>query len=158
MLKSFSQFENSQAQQNGAAGVAVVLQNEPKPMILLVHSTNSSWAKPKLSIPKGGIEAGEEPLEAALREMYEETGILIKPSQLEPGIQTAEVWKGTKFMYNLYYFVCKISDVSEIGIDSIRVPKTQLQAEEVDWAGFIEIDEAYEKILSSQRIILDRVR
>lgn len=127
-------------------------------MILLVHPTGSSWASPKMGIPKGKIEEGEIIQEAAIRETYEETGILIDLSQVEPGIETAEVWKGTKFMYNIHYLVCNILDPTEIGLAGLRVPSSQLQAEEVDWAGFIKIGEAYEKVASSQRIILDRLR
>ncbi len=38
--------------------------------LVLVEQQGNSW-----SLPKGGIEAGESPLEAAVREIREETGI-----------------------------------------------------------------------------------
>lgn len=41
--------------------------------IILVHSTNASWRS--WSFPKGLIDEGETPAEAAARECYEETGI-----------------------------------------------------------------------------------
>jgi predicted NUDIX family NTP pyrophosphohydrolase len=45
--------------------------------VFLVHPGGPFWAKKDLgawSIPKGGIEEGEDPLEAARREFEEETG------------------------------------------------------------------------------------
>ena len=54
------------------------------------------------------------------------------------------------------YFILRISDLSEIGLTSDRVPKDQLQLEEVDWAGFVKIIDAYPKMNTYQRIILDK--
>ena len=53
-----------------SAGVAIVYDGK----VLLVHPTNASWKKSALGIPKGGIDNGEDSLEAALRELREETG------------------------------------------------------------------------------------
>jgi 8-oxo-dGTP pyrophosphatase MutT (NUDIX family) len=110
-----------------------------------------------MGIPKGGIEDGESLLDAAIRETLEETGIQINPGQLDKFAETAEVWKGSKYMYSIHYFVCNIADVSEIGLSSLRVPKTQLQEAEIDWAGFMDVKEAYQKVARSQHIILDRI-
>lgn len=157
MVKDFKEFSKDLSKHRDAAGVAIVLTAAPERMILLVHATGSSWQKPKMGIPKGGIEQGESILEAALRETLEETGIKLEESQLEPGIETAEVWKGSKFLYNIHYLVCKISSPMEIGLSGLKVPTGQLQQHEVDWAGFIKVSEAYEKMAASQRIILDRI-
>ena len=46
----------------------IVLNSERK--ILVVNQTHDSW-----SLPKGHIDPGETPLEAAKREIYEESGI-----------------------------------------------------------------------------------
>jgi 8-oxo-dGTP pyrophosphatase MutT (NUDIX family) len=46
--------------------------------ILLGHATRS----PRWDIPKGGLEAGESHLEAAVRELREETGLVAAPSDL----------------------------------------------------------------------------
>lgn len=47
--------------------------------LLLAHVTGQKhW-----DIPKGGADAGETPLQAALRETAEETGIVLDPASLE---------------------------------------------------------------------------
>jgi 8-oxo-dGTP pyrophosphatase MutT (NUDIX family) len=45
----------------------------------LVRGSNGSFG-----FPKGGIEPGETPEQAAVREFYEETGFTIPPGRLEP--------------------------------------------------------------------------
>ncbi len=47
-----------------------VILNKEGEIALTLHSNSQSW-----SFPKGGIEKGEDPLVAARREIYEETGI-----------------------------------------------------------------------------------
>ncbi len=137
-----------------SAGVVILYGKK----ILLVHPTNGSWVKPVMGIPKGRIEEGEDLMAAALRELSEETGIILSPDKLEKPAQTVEVFnKAGQYQHSLHYFVCRISELSEIGLDSLAVPKSQLQKEEVDWAGFINIKEAYGKVSRAQLIILDRL-
>lgn len=50
-----------------SAGGVVLNKNEE---ILVVNQNGNSW-----SLPKGHIDEGEEVLEAAVREIYEESGI-----------------------------------------------------------------------------------
>jgi len=154
-VKNFESFINEKMKTHGtlAAGITILYDNR----ILLVHPTNASWQKSTLGIPKGSIEHGEDPLSAAIREVKEEVGINIDPTRLDINHETVvlndRVGKAKK---TLIYFVYKIDDLSEIGLTGIRVPKEQLQIEEVDWAGFLTGLEAYKKTVNSQRIILDR--
>jgi 8-oxo-dGTP pyrophosphatase MutT (NUDIX family) len=136
-----------------AAGVAIIWNNK----ILLVHPTNASWRKPTLGIPKGKLDRpDEEPILAALRELEEETSIVLSQDQLDPESHQVIFYKNGKPDGRLIYFVCNIEDLSEIGLDSERLPKSTLQEEEVDWAGFLSADDAYPKISTSQLIIIDR--
>lgn len=153
-IKQFSEFLNEANSPRDAVGVAVLYRSK----ILLVHPANGSWVRPIMGIPKGGIEPGEDLLEAALRELKEETGITVSPAQLDPTVQTVEVFNNqSKYQHSIHYFICQIQDLSEIGLESISVPKDQLQKEEVDWAGFIDIKDAYHKVARAQLIILDRL-
>lgn len=157
---TFSSFVNEDVQKRAdSAGVVIVLRVPGQnPKILLVHPANGSWQKAIMGIPKGKIEDGEDPMVAAFRETFEETGIRLGPEHVGKEIHTAEVWSGTKFMNNLFYVICEIEDLSQIGLSSTVIQKDQLQQEEVDWAGFIDIIDAYGKVPATQRIILDRLR
>ena len=153
MISSFSKFNKEPKAYRHTAGIAIVYQGS----ILLVHPANGSWARPIMGIPKGQIENGENLIEAAIRETFEETGILIKPSQLDKIPKTVDIYSNGKYKNTLTYFVCEISDLSEIGLSELSVPREQLQKEEIDWAGFIKIDKAYTKMSPYQLIILDRL-
>ena len=144
---------NMNAKKN-AAGVCIIWDGK----ILLVHPTNASWQKSALGIPKGGIDPGEEPKAAAVRELFEETGIRVAESDLhpEPWVCNSITDKG-KLKWQLIYFQLQINDLSEIGLTSPKVPKEQLQLDEIDWAGFIPYPDAYSKIHKPQMIILDRL-
>ena len=153
-IKAFSEFLNESTKPRDSAGVAIVYDGK----LLLVHPTNSGWSKATLGIPKGEIEEGEDIQLAAIRELKEETGIQLSADQLDPTVHTFDLFnKSNKYIRSIHYFVCRVHDLSEIGLDSTRVPKTQLQQEEVDWAGFIDIKEAYSKVTRNQLIILDRL-
>lgn len=154
MIKQFSEFLAESTKNRDTAGVAIIYDGK----ILLVHPANGSWVRPIMGIPKGGIEEGEDVLAAALRELKEETGISLSPDQVDQIPNKVEVFnKSGKYQNAIHYFICQIQDLSEIGLDSISVPKQQLQKEEVDWAGFIDIKEAYHKVARAQLIILDRL-
>jgi len=56
------------------AGVLVTDERQ----LLLGHSTNNNF----WDIPKGAIELGESPINAAIRELKEETGIVVYPISL----------------------------------------------------------------------------
>lgn len=136
------------------AGIAIAYNGK----ILLVHPAKGSWVRPIMGIPKGKIEPDEDVLEAAIRETFEETGIKIAVDQLDSAPKTVEVWDANgQYRNSIHYFECKISDLSEIGLDSLSVPKDQLQKSEVDWAGFIDVKEAYSKVARAQLLILDRL-
>lgn len=53
-----------------AAGCIVVRQSATGPLLLLIHDRHGAW-----SFPKGHLDAGESSTQAAIREVYEETGI-----------------------------------------------------------------------------------
>lgn len=138
-----------------SAGVAIVYDGK----VLLVHPTNASWKKSALGIPKGGIDNGEDSLEAALRELREETGLIIDPSKLDLDYGTANKYNSSKNVdYQLFYYVAHIDNLSDIGMTSLKVDKSKLQINEIDWAGFVDINKAYELIHGYQMIILDRLR
>ncbi len=61
-----------------SAGLLVFRRRAGRVEVLIAHPGGPLWAKRDegaWSVPKGEIEAGEEPLEAALREFSEELGL-----------------------------------------------------------------------------------
>jgi len=137
-----------------AAGVAITWNNQ----ILLVHPTGASWKKSALGIPKGKIEEGEEPIDAAVRELREETGILIDKANLSPSPDVINAYdKNGNVNWQLIYYNFKIDSPLDIGMNNTRVQQDNLQLEEIDWAGFVPFIEAYPIIHRNQLIILDRV-
>jgi 8-oxo-dGTP pyrophosphatase MutT (NUDIX family) len=64
------------AERTVSCGVVIL---NPRGEVLLCHATETShW-----DIPKGQGEPGEQPVEAALRELVEETGIVLEASRLK---------------------------------------------------------------------------
>lgn len=58
------------------------------------------------SMPGGGLHKGEVPLVGLIREVREETGITLKPSQLKPAFSAIHRDRGLSFGYECY--VCQI--------------------------------------------------
>lgn len=155
MIKRFTEYiSESRAPRRNTAGVAIIWEDK----ILLVHPTGASWRRSALGIPKGKIEPGEDPLDAAVRELQEETGISINPSDLDQEANIVNIYKGDQLSHQLIYFVLRIQDPIQIGMMGDKVSKGSLQMHEIDWAGFVPILKAYDLIHREQLIILDRAR
>lgn len=128
--------------------------------VLLVHpggpffknKDQGAW-----SIPKGESQSGEEPLQAALREFEEETGLkpqgtpLALGSVRQPGGKIIHAWA-----------IEGDCDASRIRSNTFCLewpPKSGQLREfpEVDRAGWFRLEEARKKLLSGQRPLLDRL-
>jgi len=120
-----------------SAGILIVQQNR----ILLAHPTNAPWYG-TYTIPKGKLEGDENPLEAALRETYEEVGVRIsveeKKKKKKPYIIEYKNQQGNIYKI-LYWFVAEPK--KEVVID-----KKKKKKREVNWAGFLDKDEAMSRI------------
>lgn len=139
--------------QKQSAGLALIYNG----MVLLGHTTSRGWYG-SYGIPKGGIEKGESHLDAAIRETYEEIGIKVPRSLIDPTEYTFAVTSRNQ-QYNkiVYYYIVKIDNLSQIGLKDIKVPKSQLQVEEIDWAGFISYKEAQRRIMKSQLSLINNL-
>jgi predicted NUDIX family NTP pyrophosphohydrolase len=70
-----------------SAGILLYRQSGGELEVLLIHPGGPMWARRDAgawSIPKGGIEAGEDPLTAARREFSEEIGSSLPEDGVEP--------------------------------------------------------------------------
>lgn len=155
-INKFFEFDPFESKMKKSAGVIVILKNEK---VLLCHPTKSKWFG-SYSFPKGGIEQGESTLDAALRELREETSVVIdknKISNLEdPIIVDYLNKKGTKYKTITLYTVY-INDVSEIDLTSEVIDLERLQVEEIDWAGFLTKSQASVRIFHRISHLLDLI-
>jgi ADP-ribose pyrophosphatase YjhB (NUDIX family) len=132
-----------------SAGLVIIQNNK----ILLAHPTNAAWEK-SYSIPKGIIENNESTLSAAIRETAEEVGIV----NIEKYINHFEyeipyINNKGKLYKKVYYYVAYLPDNYLPDV----LPKSQLQLSEVDWAGFLDLYTAKEKIASKLNEVLKEI-
>lgn len=80
-------------------GCRAVILREGK--ILLSHETGTGW----WLVPGGGLEPGETPEECCIREVEEETGVLVKP--LRQFLTLYEYYE--EYRYISHYFICEIT-------------------------------------------------
>ena len=129
--------------------------------VFLAHPGGPFWAKKDLgawSIPKGEIDEGEDPLEAARREFEEETGF--RPEGIFRELTPVRQRSG-KIVHA--WAVQGDCDPTAIRSNTFTLewpPRSGRMQEipEVDRAGWFDLDAAMEKILEGQRELLDELR
>lgn len=84
-----------------SAGLLIYREKAGAVQVFLVHPGGPFWAKKDIaswSIPKGEFEEGEDPLQAALREFVEETGLQVPAGDplplgpLQTGRKVVHTW------------------------------------------------------------------
>jgi 8-oxo-dGTP pyrophosphatase MutT (NUDIX family) len=139
--------------QKQSAGLVIIYNG----MILLGHTTGRGWYG-SYGIPKGGIEDGEDKMSAAIRETYEEVGIKVPKKLINPTEHTFVVTsRNQNYNKTVYYYIVEINELSQLGLKDLKVPKSQLQVEEMDWAGFLSYKEATKRIMKSQVGLLNNM-
>ena len=147
---------------NRSAGLLLHRHRASEPVeLFLVHPGGPFWARKDLgawSLPKGLIDAGEEPLDTALREFAEETGHAPPPG---PYLSLGEVRQaGGKIV--LAWAAEGDVDARAIRSNTFRMewpPRSGREREfpEVDRAGWFAPDEALERLLPGQRPFVERL-
>jgi 8-oxo-dGTP pyrophosphatase MutT (NUDIX family) len=94
-------------------------------VLLIVH--RSMAGRPRWTLPKGGIEAGETPEQAALREVREETGHTAAITGVLGTIDYAFVWRPDRVRYlkTVHYFLMRW--------DGATPGERDDEAEHVEW-------------------------
>lgn len=128
--------------------------------VLVVHPGGPFWARKDAgawSIPKGLLEAGEDPLQAAQREFTEETGWTARGPFLSLG-QIRQ--KSGKIVCA---FACEGDvDPATLVSNEIRIPwpprsERSITIPEVDRAEWFDLDTARRKLNPAQAPFLDRL-
>ncbi|MEP7375734.1 MAG: NUDIX domain-containing protein [Chitinophagaceae bacterium] len=128
--------------------------------VLLVHPGGPFWAKKDLgawSIPKGEFGPGANPLDAAKRELEEETGIKAEGDFIE---LTPVRQKSGKLIYAWAWE--KDIDAAGIRSNSFEIewpPKSGKKKSfpEIDKAAWFSMDEARKKIVEGQAPLIDEL-
>ncbi len=98
-------------------GVAAIIRNASGEILFQRPSRDSEiW-----SLPAGAIELGETPAEAVKREVYEETGLHVRPHQLL-GVFGGETFRftyhdGNQVEYLVFMFECVVESGSLEAVD-----------------------------------------
>jgi predicted NUDIX family NTP pyrophosphohydrolase len=143
-----------------SAGVLLYKRKHGELRVLLVHPGGPFWAKKDAgawSIPKGEYVDGEDPEAAARREFEEELGIA-PMGNLEPLGEAVQPSRKRVIAFAAEGDL----DVAAIRSNTFEIewpPRSGRKQSfpEVDRAGWFTLEEAREKILSGQRVFLDRL-
>jgi len=136
-----------------AAGIVIVFEDK----ILLGHPTGQKWYK-SYSIPKGLIDKNEDIKDAAIRETFEEVTININKSKLK----TRYVLDYPNNKKRIFYYIVYINNLTDIGLSKTVINKNKFKPNnegilEVDWAGFIDFEEAKKRILPAQLPLIKHI-
>jgi predicted NUDIX family NTP pyrophosphohydrolase len=128
--------------------------------VLLAHPGGPFWAKRDAgawTVPKGEVEEGEDPLQAARREFAEETGFLAEPPFLSLGEVRQKAGK------RVMAWACE-GDADPLALSSntatLEWPRGSgrlLTFPEIDRCAWFSIDEAVRRINPAQAAFLHRL-
>lgn len=126
--------------------------------VLVGHMGGPFWARKDeaaWSFPKGGVEGGEQPLTAALREFQEETGIAPPPP---PYRDLGEEKQRSGKTVRLFLVESEVDvDAFVPGTFSMTRGGRTFEVPELDRLEWMTPDEARERLIIGQRPFLDRI-
>ncbi len=122
------------------AGAASVFAVDKSGRVILNHLYRTPIDRYSLEIPRGGIDAGEEPRLAAARELKEETGIVVDP---------AELFKLTEFFPD-GGIMAHVAHIYAVELDYDVTELHPEDVEEVSEHKVIPLEELREKILKGE--------
>lgn len=109
--------------------------------VLLVKGTISDW---RWSLPGGGIEKKEDPLAAAVRELQEETGVVVSHSLVAKNTVLHKGEKNVPYTAHIY----------QVTVAKAVLPATPVNTLEIAELGWFAVDDLPERLSSMARIAL----
>ena len=145
-----------------SAGILAFRRRDGRVEVLLLHLAGPFWArKDKWHFPKGELETGEEPLDAAKREFHEEVGIPLPEGELV-SLGTAKQGQKTNYIWALDNDVDlrKFPETLESNVFDMEWPPHSGQMQtfpENDRAQWFALTEARPKVFAGLVVFLDRL-
>ena len=94
-------------------GAAAMVAEDADGKIVMIRQWRPGAEEEILELPAGGINQGEEPMAAAVRELREETGALCDTADPLLMIQPSPAYNDEK----VHMFYCKITGYAELALD-----------------------------------------
>ena len=117
--------------QNTDSKVVIIVENIEQTHYLMVQSYNGKWG-----FPKGCLETNQLVIDGTLKELKEETGIVVEPDKLSPLYSVFDTSQNTKLNLrgDLIYAFCTTIDISkDLNLDNI-----DLEISGIQWVSKIE--------------------
>jgi predicted NUDIX family NTP pyrophosphohydrolase len=124
-----------------SAGLLILYDN----MMLLCHPTKAP-SFGRHDIPKGNINSGEDKIDAAIRETYEEIGLRIDRNDIDPTEHIINYTKKGSIFKKVYYYIVRLENIENLVIPKENFKPNDEGIIEVDWAGFLPYKEAEKRI------------
>ncbi|GIW67598.1 MAG: hypothetical protein KatS3mg096_466 [Candidatus Parcubacteria bacterium] len=154
---------HSSASKNNSTSSASVLRNSAEIEVLLVHPGGPFYKNKDLwDIPKGEIEENEEPLQAAVREFKEETGLVFSSDDLNKIIFFDKFLRHTD-KKTIYIFLIEknfgnnlVPKSNFIEIEFPAKSKRFIKIPEIDKMDYFNLKEAKEKVFPWLKELLEK--
>lgn len=117
-----------------------------------IANCSNDFNEPSWGFPKGKKDSKEDPLQCALREFYEESGIDPKEINIKSNKYVTEHYIGNNGKkYSTHYYIGEIKNETDIVFKETEFIRKKTISEEIGNMGWFSIQEAKNKLTLLQR-------